>query len=86
MRNNRPDTSPRKRNKRSIIVDGVVYTWKYGDLVEIRRDNSVVLRRPVTEILGITWDDLERARRKGHGYPLTPARIAELIREQERKR
>ena len=71
----------KRRHKRSIIVDGVPYTWKYGDCVEIRQGRSVILRRPVTEILGITWDELERSRRKGSGYPLTPMRVAALIRE-----
>lgn len=68
-----------------IVVDGVEYTWRYGDRVEIRRGRAVVLRRPITEILGLTWEALERAKCKGYGYPLTPARIAELIREQGNK-
>ena len=72
----------RKRHaKRTIVVDGVTYTWKYGNWVEIRRGRDVVLRRPITEVLGITWDDLERGERKGYGFPLTPARVAELIKE-----
>jgi len=71
----------KRHSKRTIVVDGVTYTWKYGDWVEIRRGRSVVLRRQITEILGITWDDLERGERKGYGFPLTPARVAELIRE-----
>lgn len=73
--------SSKRRSKRTIVVDGVTYTWKYGDWVEIRCGRKLVLRRPITEILGITWDNLERADRKGYGYPLTPARIAELIKE-----
>jgi hypothetical protein len=72
--------SSKRRSKRTIVVDGVTYTWKYGDWVEIRYGRKLVLRRPITEILGITWDNLERADRKGYGYPLTPARIAELIK------
>lgn len=69
-------------SKRTIVVDGVSYTWRYiNHWVEVRRDRDVVLRRPVTEILGVTWDDLERGERKGYGYPLTPVRVAELIRE-----
>ena len=72
----------RKRNRRrTIVVGGVTYTWKYGDWVEIRRGRAVVLRRPITDILGITWDDLERGSRKGYGFPLTPARVAQLIKE-----
>ena len=71
----------KRHAKRTIVVDGVAYTWKYGDWVEIRRGRQVVLRRPITQILGITWDDLERGERKGYGFPLTPARVAELIRE-----
>ena len=71
----------KRHAKRTIVVDGITYTWKYGDWVEIRRGRDVVLRRPITEILGITWDNLERAERKGYGYPLTPARVAELIKE-----
>ena len=72
----------RKRNRRrTIIVGGVAYTWKYGDWVEIRRGRDVVLRRPITEILGITWDDLERGSRKGYGFALKPSRVAELIKE-----
>lgn len=72
----------RKRHaKRTIVVDGVAYTWKYGDWVEIRRGRDVVLRRRITDILGITWEALERAERKHYGYPLTPARVAELIKE-----
>ena len=67
--------------KRIIVVDGVTYTWKYGNYVEIRRGRAVVLRKPITEILGITWDDLERGERKGYGFPLTPKRVAELIKE-----
>ena len=67
--------------KRTIVVDGVTYTWKYGNYVEIRRGRAVVLRRAVTDILGVTWDDLERGERKGYGFPLTPKRIAELIKE-----
>lgn len=71
----------KRRAKRTIVVDGVTYTWKYGNCVEIRRGRDVVLRRPITEILGITWDNLESAERKGYGYPLTPARVAQLIKE-----
>ena len=71
----------KRHAKRTIVVDSVTYTWKYGNWVEIRRGRDVVLRRPITEILGITWDHLERAERKGYGYPLTPARVAELIKE-----
>ena len=67
--------------KRTIVVDDVTYTWKYGNYVEIRRGRAVILRKPVTEILGITWDDLERGERKGYGFPLTPKRVAELIKE-----
>lgn len=70
----------RRHSKRSIIVDGVTYTWRYGNWIEIRRGRDVVLRQRVTEILDVTWDDLERAKRKGYGFPLTPARIATLIR------
>jgi hypothetical protein len=71
----------KRHAKRTIVVDGVTYTWKYGDYVEIRRGRAVVMRRPITEILGITWDDLERAERKHYGFALTPARVAELIKE-----
>jgi hypothetical protein len=72
----------RKRHaKRTIVVNDVTYTWKYGNYVEIRRGRVVVLRRAITEILGITWDNLERAERKGYGFPLTPKRVAELIKE-----
>jgi hypothetical protein len=75
---------PKRHAKRTIVVDGVTYTWRYGDYVEIRRGRDVVLRRAVAEILGVTWDALERAERKGYGYPLTPARVADLIREAVR--
>lgn len=71
----------KRHSKRTIVVDGITYTWKYGDWIEIRRDRNLVLRRPVTDVLGVTWDMLERAERKHYGYALTPARIAELIRE-----
>lgn len=72
----------RKRNRRrTIVVNGTTYTWKYGDWVEIRRGRDVVLRKPITDILGITWDDLERGSRKGYGFPLTPARVAQLIKD-----
>ena len=75
----------RKRHaKRTLVVDGVTYTWKYGDWVEIRRGRTVVLRRPITEILDITWDDLERGEHKGYGFPLTPARVAKLIKEAQK--
>jgi hypothetical protein len=67
--------------RRLIVVDGIAYTWKYGDYIEIRCGRAVVLRRPITEVLGVSWDDLERAEHKGYGYPVTPARVAELIRE-----
>lgn len=70
-----------RHSKRTIVVDGVTYTWRYGYWVEIRRGRDVVLRRRVTDILGITDDDLERAERKHYGYPLTPKRVAALIRE-----
>ena len=71
----------RRHAKRTIVVDHVTYTWKYGNYVEIRRGRAVVLRKPITEILGITWNDLERGERKGYGFPLTPKRVAELIKE-----
>ena len=72
----------RHSSKRTIVVGGVTYTWRYvNHWVEVRRDRAVVLRRPVTEILSVSWDDLERGERKGYGYPLTPRRVAELIRE-----
>jgi hypothetical protein len=72
----------RKRpKKRTITVDGVVYTWKYARWVEIRRGREVVLRRSRTNILGITDEDLGRGMRKGNYYPLTPARVAALIKE-----
>ena len=71
----------RRHAKRTIVVDDVTYTWKYGNYVEIRRGRAVVLRKPITEILGITWDDLERGERKGYGFPLTPKHVAELIKE-----
>lgn len=72
----------RKRpRRRTIVVDGITYTWKCGDWVEIRCGRAVILRRPITDILGITWDDLERGDRKGYGFPLTPSRVAELIKE-----
>ena len=67
--------------RRTIVVDGIAYTWKYGDWVEIRRGGDVVLRKPITDILGITWDDLERGSHKGYGFALTPARVAQLIKE-----
>jgi hypothetical protein len=68
--------------KRPIVVDGVTYTWRYvNHWVEVRHDRAVVLRKPVTEVLSVTWDDLERGERKGYGFPLTPRRVAELIRE-----
>ena len=73
--------STKRHSKRTIVVDGVTYTWRYGNYVEIRRGRVVVLRRRITDVLGVTWDDLERADRKGYGYPLTPSRVAELIRE-----
>lgn len=69
------------RARRTIVVDGVTYTWKYGNWIEIRRGRDLVLRRCITDVLDVTWDDLERAERKGYGYPLTPARIAQLIKE-----
>lgn len=72
----------RKRNRRrTIVVDGILYTWRYGDWVEIRRGRDVVFRKEITGILGITWDDLERGDRKGYGFPLTPARVAQLIKD-----
>lgn len=74
--------SKKRHSKRTIVVDGVTYTWRYGDYVEIRRGRDV--RRAITDVLGVTWDMLERADRKGYGYPLTPARIAVLIREVTR--
>ncbi len=74
----------KRHSRRTIIVDGVEYTWRYGNYVEIRRGRDVVLRRPLTDILGVTWDALERAEHKGYGYPLTPGRVAELIREVTR--
>jgi hypothetical protein len=67
--------------RRLIIVDGIAYTWKYGNYIEIRRGSDVVLRRAITDVLGVSWDDLERAQHKGYGYPVTPARVAELIRK-----
>lgn len=76
-------TSERKSRGRKIIVDGVTYTWKYGSWVEIRCGRALILRREITDILGITWDDLERGARKGYGFPLTPARIAALIKEAQ---
>jgi hypothetical protein len=71
----------KRHAKRTIVVDGITYTWKYGNWVEIRRGRDVVLRRRITDILGITWDDLERGERKGYGFPLTPKRIELLIKE-----
>lgn len=71
----------KRHAKRAIIVDGVEYTWKYGNTVEIRRGRAVVLRVPITDVLGVTWDMLERADRNGYGYPLTPAKIERLIRD-----
>jgi hypothetical protein len=69
-------------SKRTIVVDDVTYTWRYvNHWVEVRHDRAVVFRKPVTEILGVTWDDLVRGERKGYGFPLTPRRVAELIRE-----
>lgn len=73
--------SKKRHSKRTIVVDGVTYTWRYGNYVEVRRGREMVLRRCITDVLGVTWDMLESADRKGYGYPLTPARIAELIRE-----
>ena len=75
----------KRHAKRTIVVDGVTYTWKYGNYVEIRRGRDVVLRRAVTEILGVTWDDLERGESKGYGFPRTPKRVAELIKREARK-
>lgn len=71
----------KRHSKRTIVVDGVTYTWRYGNVIVIRCGREVVLRRCITDVLGVTWDMLERAERKHYGYPLTPARIAELIRE-----
>lgn len=71
----------KRHAKRTIVVDGITYTWKYGDWVEIRRNGRTILRRPITEILGVTWDQLERGERKGYGFPLTPKRIEALIKE-----
>jgi len=73
--------SSKRRSRRTIVVDGVTYTWKYGNWIEIRRGRVLVFRRPITDVLNITWDALERADRKGYSYPLTPKRIAELIKE-----
>ena len=81
----KPEDRPvtrRRRGVRRIIVNEVAYTWKYGDWIEIRRGRSVVIRMPVTDVLGVTWDALERAETKGYGYPLTPARIAALIKDR----
>lgn len=59
------DGMTRSRTWRSILVDGIVYRWRYGrGTVEIRQKRRVVCRAPANVLRGNTPDDFERGQHK----------------------
>lgn len=64
------------------MVDGVEYRWKAGvGMIEIRRDNRVVLRTDTAQALGLSNDGHERAiHKRTLNCAVTPGLVAELIK------
>ena len=74
--------SKKRHSRRTIVVDGVTYTWRYGDWVEIRRGREVILRRRITDILGITNVRIKMTvatptKSMNAGYTMAPRTFAE---------
>jgi hypothetical protein len=67
---------------RKIVVDGVQYTWKFGNGVTCVRINGQTFAKfDTTELLGLTPDEHERSIwKKTMSQAVTPALIADAIR------
>jgi hypothetical protein len=65
---------------RKIVVGTQTYTWKFGrsGTLDVRCDGMSFLREPVTEVLGITWDDFERGQWRRY-LSVTPADVKRRI-------
>ena len=70
-----------KKTKRKIVVDHIEYEWVYGNhIVVIRRNGKVVAKPTLTEITGLSWNDIERGQWKGW-LSITPKNVATWIQK-----
>lgn len=70
-----------RATKRNIVVDGIAYTWKFRNWLEVRCDNRVVFRVSAETLLGLTPDQWERACWKRY-CGVRPSMVARAIRER----
>ena len=73
-----------KRRYRKIVVDDIEYKWVFGRTAIVIRDadGAVVAKPQVTDITGLSWDDIERGTYKGY-FHLTPKDVADWIRAKK---
>ena len=69
--------------ERKLHIDNEVWTWKPSLYTIVVRDpNRKSYIVEVHELFGVSPDEIERAKRKGCGYKITPSMIKEhIIRE-----
>lgn len=68
-----------KRKWRTIVVDGVEYTWLMGkQTVVIRKDGDVIGKPQLTDIVNDPWHVIEHDQHK-QNFHVTPKHVAEWI-------
>ena len=72
---------------RSIIHNGERYWWRVATSYVVVRQwrGPVIVRKCLSEVMGMSFADIERAKWKGNPLPaITPSDIVEYLKETER--
>jgi hypothetical protein len=75
-----------RRGWRELQIGGRRLRWRCSriGIVEIREGRRVVARTDCCELIGVTFDDWDRARWKGGGYTITPSHVAGYLEARPR--
>lgn len=59
----RPAREPQaqRRGARKLVIRGEVWFWRFGHYIDIRDSKGNGYKAELTDVLGRTWEDLERA-------------------------
>lgn len=72
----------RSRTWRPIVVDDIAYRWRFGrGTIEVRRENTVVLRIGAAALAGIDPNLFARAQyKRTQGAMITPRMVEDAVR------
>lgn len=68
---------------RRIVVDGREWRWSLGKRAghAEARCGAVKIAAPITEVTGLSWDEVERGKWKRY-FSVTPQQVADWIRSK----